>query len=246
MIKVEMKEIKQLEADLGRAAKTAIPIANRSALTSGAFNAREEMQKNIREDLINRNKFTERSVRVEKATGMRIKDHEAVVGSIADYMPDQEFGGVKSRKGAKSVSKPTSSASGEGLSAKPRTRLPRKPNKLANIRLNRRRGRAVSKKQEIVIKVRHAVQSGKRVFYHDFGGSRKRGIFRVVGGRKGRRNRGRVRGAQIRMIHDMTQSRVKIPKTPTLKPAIDKTRPKMGRIYIKALQYQINRQKLFR
>jgi hypothetical protein len=168
----------------------------------------------------------------------------AFTGSTEGYMEDQEFGGTKSKGGKKGVPIPTSYASGEGENAQPRRRLPRKPNTLRNIRLQGNKKKRIPKhdNQALLFKVQDAVESGKRMIYHDFGG--RDGILRVLGGRKGFK-RGWPKGAQLKMVHDMTEDSVAIPSKPWLAPAVVKTEKFIFNIYSDSLIFQLKKHNLF-
>ena len=135
MFGINDRDIRRLERTLGEMSSRAIPYATRNTLNQNAFAVRAEYQKNIRDDLINRNKFTERSVRVEQTRSLNIATQRVTVGSIAPYMDEQEFGGTKTAKGKTGVPLATSYSAGQSEGSEPRTRLPRKPNKLQNINL---------------------------------------------------------------------------------------------------------------
>lgn len=234
MIEIDAKQIKQLERDLKAFAARSIPYANRDALNRSAFSGRKEWQGQIRSKMITRNRFTEQSVRVDMARGLRISQQRAVIGSAAAYMELQEFGGIKRRKGSEGVPIATSYSAGQAEGSQPRTRLPRKPNKIANILLKKRSKRGRSRKQQNFVAVREAAASGTKFVYLDLG--RRKGLFRVVGGK---------RRPRVKMVHDLTRSSVRIPKNPTLKPAVKATEQALGNLYLEALTFQAKRARLF-
>ena len=152
------------------------------------------------------------------------------MGSIADYMEDQEFGATKH-----DPSIATSYSAGQGDGARPRTRLPRKPNKMANIKLSKRRARGKSRKQRNFIAVKEAAASGNKYIYLDLG--RTKGIFKVIGGK---------RKPRVKMIWSLSRKSVVIPSNPWLAPAVAATEPKMADIYAKSLRFQLRRRNLFK
>jgi len=235
MFSIDDKETKRLEKELGVLRDRAFPFATKETLNRTAFVAQKMYRRNIQRKLTTRNKYTEQSIRVEMAKGLSIRNQMSVVGSIADYMEDQEFSGIKSKTGKHGVAITTSFASGEGRGAQPRKRLAKKKNKMRNIRLTKTRSRAKNKKQAIVLKIKQAINTGNRTIFHDFGNG-SRGILRVVGGRKGH-----TKGARLEMIQDMSKRTVTIPKTPLLKPAYEKATLMMPRIYRDSLRFQIKR-----
>ena len=100
----------------------------------------------VKERMILRNQFTTRSIQVRQTKTLQVSRQKAAVGSTANYMEDQEFGAVKSKTGKQGVVIPTSYSSGEGKNAYPRTRLPKKANRMPSIRLGKRRRARSSRK----------------------------------------------------------------------------------------------------
>lgn len=233
MFAVNDSDIKQMESDLKTFASKALPFATRNTVNGAAFEARKIAQTGIRENMVNRNRFTVQSVRVEQTRTLNIRNQAAIVGSIADYMADQEFGAIKNKTGKEGVVIATSYSAGQGEDAQPRTRLPRKPNKMANIQLQKRRKKGSSRKQQNLVAIKQAAKTGRKYVFLDLG--RRQGIFKVIGGK---------RRPKIKMVHDMTSESVVIPKNPWLKPAVDKV--DVPKIYRKSLEFQLKRQGLFR
>lgn len=233
MFTVNTDDIKQMESDLKTFASKALPFATRNTVNGAAFEARKIAQTGIRESMVNRNRFTVQSVRVEQSRTLNIRNQAAIVGSIADYMEDQEFGAIKNKTGKEGVAIATSYSAGQGEDAQPRTRLPRKPNKMANIQLQRRRKKGSGRKQQNLVAIKQAAKTGRKYVFLDLG--RRQGIFKVIGGK---------RRPKIKMVHDMTSESVVIPKNPWLKPAVDKV--DVPRIYRKSLEFQVRRKGLFR
>jgi len=237
------KDINKLESDLKLFASRAVNFANRSAINTGVFETQKIIRTDLREKMILRNKFTERSIQFELSKSLQIERQAAFVGSTEDYMEDQEFGGIKMSRGKHGVPLPTTVASGEGLGNKKRTRLPRARNKLRKIKLSTKRKRAAkSTKQANVFAVQDAVMTGKRVIFLELG--KTKGIFRVKGGSK-KFKRGWPKGAKIRMLYDLSNQSVNIKPTPWLRPAVNKIRKQMPEIYFKALLFQKKRLNLF-
>ena len=247
-ITVDIHKARELEKQLKDFKFKAWPFAVRGMLNGAAFKAREIAQKRISTDMVTRNKFTTQSVRVDRATGVMVRNMQSKVGSVAEYMETQEFGGVKTNKGGKSSPLPTGVASGEGENARPRRRLPRPQMKLENIVLNkgRRNTKARGRKQALLIKVIEAVETKKRLIYHESKRGRK-GIYMVKGGRsRGKwKGRGWPTGARMFMVHDMSSNARVIPKSPWLKPSVEATQRGMPRMYVRELQRQIDRHRLF-
>lgn len=242
MIEIDVKELIKLEADLKKFAARALPFATRQTINQAAFETMRGYKAAARNEMVLRNKWTEKSIQVEKSKTLRVSDQAAVVGSIAEYMSTQEFGGTE--RGDRGKHKPiaTSYAAGQGEHAQPRTRLPRKPNKLSNIQLRRLQGRkAKTRKQAMIFAVQEAVLSGERTVYLDLG--RRKGIFRVIGGRK-KFKRGWPKGAKIKMLWDLSRQSVRVPRNPLLGPATTSVQQKMPGYYIDAIRYQLKRHKI--
>lgn len=235
MFKVNTKDLKRLEKDLKTFASKALPFATRSTINNAAFTARKLAQTNIREGMVNRNKFTANSIRVGQSRTLKISKQSSTVGSIADYMEDQEFGGLKTSKGKEGTPIATSYSAGQGLNAQPRTRLSRRPNTLRAIKLSKRRKGPGVRKQQNIIAIKQAAKTGRRFVFLDL--SRRKGIFKVVGG---------VRRTKIKMVHDLTSKTVRIPRNPWLAPAVVDTKRQIPGIYFKALEFQARRRGLFR
>ena len=155
------------------------------------------------------------------------------MGSVADYMEDQEFGATITRKGSKGKPIATSYAAGQE-GQQPRTKVPRKANKLASIQLKRNKQAGGSRKQRNLMAVKQAAASGSKFVYMDLG--RRQGIFRVLGGKKKPR---------VRMVWDLSNTTVIIPRRPTIGPAATATRRLMPEIYREALVFQAKRNRLF-
>ena len=235
MIKINDEEIKQFESDLKTFASRAYPFATKSTINRAAFETRKEWQGNIREEMVERNKFTVGSIRVEMARTLNVSRQAATAGSIAPYMEVQEFGGTKTKRGKQGVSIPTSVSSGEGEGSQPRQRLPRVPNRLANIRLSRKSPRARSRKQENFLRIQNAVKTGRKFIFLDL--QRHPGIYKVTGG---------ARNPKIKLMHDMSKKSVSIPRNPTLAPAVRTVEERVPQFYKEALVFQLKRQGLFR
>lgn len=235
MFKINDKDIKRMEGDLKAFADRALPFATKNTLNQAAFTAQREAREGIRKTMTLRNPFTERSIQVEQTRTLNIRQQAAIVGSTADYMEVQEFGGSKVRKGKEGVAIPTTYSAGQGEGVQPRTRLPRKPNKLTNIRLSQRNKGRGSRRQRNLVAVKQAASSGSKYVFLDLG--RRQGIFKVTGGK---------RRPKVRMVHDLSRDSVTIPKSPWLGPAVAATVPKIPQLYAASLRFQLKRLNLFR
>lgn len=235
MFKLNDKGLKALEADLKHLASRAVPFATKATLNKTAFDTRKIALDKIRSKMIQRNRFTVQSIRVEMSKTLNISRQEAVIGSTADYMETQEFGGVKRARGAGSVAIATKAASGEGTGSGPRRKLPRRANQLKNIRLRRRVGGAKTRKQRNRILIAEAARAGGagRFIHLDLG--RRSGIFKVTGGK---------RKPKLTMMWDTGRRFVVIPKNPWLAPSVKIAEKELPRNYRNALEYQLKRLRL--
>jgi len=235
MFNVRDEAIRQMESDLKTFAARAFPFATKNTVNQGAFRARTYAQENIDQNMTTRNKFTRNSIRVEQTRELTVSRQAAVVGSIADYLADQEFGATKSASGSEGVALPTAYSAGQGEGARPRTRLPRKPNKMSNIQLRNRTQSGASRKQKNLIAIKGAAASGRKFVFLNLG--RTKGIFKVMGGRKRPR---------IKMIYDLSRPSVVIPRNPWLAPAFERARADLPDIHLRSLTFQVRRAGLFR
>lgn len=235
MFDITTRDVRKMENDLKAFQRKALPFATRNTVNQAAFTAMREARQNVGDDMVERNRYTRQSIRVDQARTLAISRQAATVGSIADYMADQEFGATKAKTGKEGVAIPTSYSAGQGRDAQPRTRLPRKPNKMANIQLRKRSKKGASRKQQNLVAIKTAAGNGHKYVFLDLG--RRKGIFRVTGGK---------RRPKIQMVHDLTKQIVTIPRNPWLFPAVERTKPQVQRLYADSLRFQLRRYALFR
>ena len=233
MIEVDVQDVKQYESDLKTFAKKAFPFATKATVNKAAFETRRVAQSRLENDFVLRNRFTRSSVRVEQARTLDVRRQEAIVGSIADYLATQEFGGVE-RGGGKHQPIATSYSAGLSEQARPRTRLPRKPNQMQAIQLKRRGRGAKSRKQRNLMAVKEAAAGGNKFVYLDLG--RRQGIFRVLGGK---------RSPRVKMVWDLSRRSVRIPRKPWLAPATRQVQGNLPQYYTEALAFQLRRHSVF-
>jgi len=236
MITMDDEEIKQYASDLKTFAAKAYPFATKQTINKAAFGAQRGIKAAIGIKFTERNKFTQRSIRVEKARGLNVRTQEAVVGSTADYMETQEFGGQKARKGGVGVPLPTTISTGEGQGVKPRRKVPKGRMKLSKIKFSKTgKSKFKSKKQELFVKVLLASRSGNKFLFLDTG--KKKAIYRV---------KGKGRGAKLSMTHDLSHTSVTIPRTKIIQPATIGVTKFIPQWYKKAMVEQLKRHNLFK
>lgn len=224
MFSIDDRDIKKLERRLRALNERGLPFATRETLNKMAFEAQTLGRKNIAEKMILRNKYTTQSVRVEMARGSNINAQQSKMGSIADYMDEQELGGIKQRKSGRAVGIPTSFAAGQGRGTKPRTRLPRNSFKMGMIMLRRGQKRGANRRQQNAINIATSLGG---FTYLDLG--RRKGIFKID--KKGNPT----------MLHDLTRSSVRIPMLRWMYPAVSKVTDRRGEFYRRALEFQLSR-----
>ena len=235
---IDDRQIVNLERELRIFTKKGVPFATRNALNNAVFFGRKIAVKTIKKKMVLRNTFAVRSVRVEKTTSLTIGQQKSKLGSVEDFMADQEFGAVKSKRGKKGVRITTSFAAGQGMQARPRTRVARGSNKISKIKLNRNSRKGKNRKQRNIIAIAVAAKSSSKFVYLDLGD--RQGIFKVLG--KGGRFKGKSRRGQsklrIKMVHDLSNDSVVIPKNPWLAPTTNTVIRWLPRMYFNELKKQ--------
>lgn len=236
---MESKDIKRYERDLIALKKKAYPFATKATLNGLAFEARKDSITIVKKKMILKNQFSIKTIQVNQAKGLNINKQESAMGSTQDYMRVQEDGGTKTGKGRHGVVIPTSAAAKQG-NRKPRTRLPRGANRMKKIKLSKTRGKFKSKKQEVFVRIKQAIQGNNKYVFLDTGKSKA--IYKV----RGKLNKkGRLTGIKMTMMYDMSHKIVRIPRNQWNKPGAMKAMNQLGKIYRKALEFQLKRHKIF-
>lgn len=223
MFNINDKDVKKLERRLRVINERALPFATKATINSMAFGAQKLARNEIRQRMVLRNKYTESSIRVDQARGLHIASQRATMGSVADYMDEQEFGGSKKRKTGRSVGIPTSFAAGQ-RGARPRTKLPRKAYQMAQIMLRKGAKRGATPKQQNAINIATSLGG---FTYLQLG--RRKGIFKID--KKG----------NPAMVHDLSRVSVRIPALKWMKPSVDSIVRRRGEFYAQALNFQLSR-----
>lgn len=248
-ISVDTRDFRTLESHLKTFKASAHPFATKAMLNKTAFEAQDIARKRLRFGFVLRNKHAIQSIRVNPTKTLRVNQQAAVIGSTADYMETQEFGGTNVKKGRHGVVLPTSFSAGQSEKSRPRFKLARPSNKLRRLRLSRGStrptGQPKDRKQAFLFKVQDAISSGGRVFFHKGQRGRATGIYRVKGGRKGFK-RGWPKGARVKLLHRIEHTAYTIPRKPWLGPTVDVARKRMPRLYTDALRFQLKRHNLFK
>lgn len=229
MIDVKI-DAKKAVKDLRKFREKAIPYAVRNALNRGAFHARTEWQQEVRRAFTLRNAFTERSIRVDRATGKNVAGMVAVVGSVAPYMDEQEHGATER---GRSKHKPIPGPVAAGLQpGGKRTKMVRAGNKLSALHASRPVG--ASSKQRNAVALAMARRKGERVVLLDRPNGGK-GLFRLMGGKK---------KVQTRLLWDLSRGSVKVKPTPTLGRTLARIQPRLAEIHRDAFVEQLRRHKI--
>jgi hypothetical protein len=234
MLSIKTKAIKLFESQLKAYADDAFPSIARSTLNAYAFSTMKSVKNSLGNQFVLRNKFTERSIRFNKARGNNVDTMRSEVGSTQGYMTKQEEGGVVDKTGKHGVAIPTSYSAGESESAKPRRRVTRKSNRMSSIRLRQVSGSFKSKKQKAVATIKWAVKSGFKYVYLEL--DRSKGIFKIVGGK---------RRPKIKMVYSLDRPIVIIRKRPWLMPAVTRVMKRSDTIYARTLAFELRRRGLF-
>ena len=232
MIKVEIKGLKRAVRDLQVLAAKAIPHAARNALNSMAFDARSQWQGEIQREFTLRNKYTERSIRVDKASGTKIGSLRSVVGSVAPYMGDQEDGATVRGRGAhKAIPGPV--AAGQAAGAK-RTRVVRAGRRLSAIHVKHPAPKG-DRKRRNMIAMQVARRAGNKValLERPKGG---KGLFLLGGGK---------RKITARLLWDVSRGSVKVPPTHTLQKSLKSSNTRFAHIQYNAVIDQLRRNRVF-
>lgn len=225
MYRLNVKGSREFEASLLVMRRKAWPHATRDAVNESAFVGRKLWVKEVKDSFVNRNPFTVRSLRVEKARGTLIVEQHAVLGSVADYMDEQEDGETKTSRG-KGVAIPTAAAAGQ--QGRVRTKVIQRRYALKAIQLHQ--AVSGSRERKNAAAIAQAVRGGRRVAFLDKGD--RRGIVRVMGSKKKPR---------VRVLYDLSHPSVRRAAEPTLGRTIDRVRSMVPAIYAGALLKQLRR-----
>jgi hypothetical protein len=254
-ITFDVSQIKKFEKKtLQKIKSSAFPLAVKNTLNTMAFTTMKKARLTIQEDFINRNKFTERSIRVDKVMTLKITDMVATVGNTAPYMLAQEEGETRTSKGRHGLRIPTGAAAGQSQLF-PRRKVIKKSFRRGQLKLansgNRINAGAKNRRRFILMSIRIAALRGQSPFvFLPFGG-RKAGIYKVIpkgsppptrykrGSKKfSRKNKwGRPKGKpgmeKLIFIHNFSHRNIKIRPTRWLSSNAEKVGAKTADIFIK-------------
>lgn len=225
MITVSDKNLKRFERMLGDMRDTSVKFAQRNTLNDIAFDARKNAVENIKKDFVNRNTFTQRQLRVERA---RYTGDSAELGHLQEYMEKQENSG----KGAKYIPSPASA--GQSNKARKRTKSIRKANYMNAIgRAYKVKKIAGSLKEQNISYLKQAKEAGAKTVILNKGNGRGIGLYRVMGSK---------RKPKSRLLYTLLKANVPIKKHPWMQPAADKTmNQKAKNLYFNRLRQELKR-----
>lgn len=223
----EDRELLRFERMLRTAKRRAIPFAVQKTLNRAVVATRDQAKADVRKLFVVRRPWVLNSIRSQGTTTLSLHRMRAEVGTIGKELAVQEFGGRK-----RNPALPTSTASGEGKTAFPRRRTPKRGFATRDIdlpkgkRKGNRGGGARSRRQATVIAVKQAIARKQRFLFLDLG--KTKGIFQPT-----------KRG--LRAVVIFRDAPVVIPKKPWLLPAVAKVRKRMPAMYFTELAVQLRR-----
>jgi hypothetical protein len=237
MLTVRWQGLKKLERDLKETKAKAVPYAVRNLLNTAAFEARKVWQGHIKAEFTNRSPYTVRSIRVDKATGTNVDRMKSVTGSVADYMFEQEQGGVaRGRSGKRPI--PAPGAAGQTPGNR-RTRIVRAGFKLGAINLPSIKGSSPKQRNAVALALAIKHRQQFALLERPGGG---RGIFRVIGGRRTwAKKRWRTTQLKTRLLWDLSRSSARIPATHMLGRTLKAITPKLPHMGEVAFVEQLRR-----
>jgi hypothetical protein len=223
------KELRALQRDLKSFGKKEFAVINGMALNRTAFEARVEYVKTVKRIFTLRNRWTERSIRFQKVRGFTNQFSE--VGSIMNYMEDQEFGKTKTATGRKGVAIPSNAAANVARGTRPRPRRVLPSRQRNKIRLHKASIKSKNRRQHVVATVQAAIQAkGRQFVYLPRLGKMTEGIYLISGGKK---------RPKIDLMYDLSRKSVKINASRPLNTTVDRIRPQMPIFYRQAFERRV-------
>jgi hypothetical protein len=237
-INLDKAPIEALENELDKFGERTFPHAVRDTLNITAFEASFEAKKFANHIFTMRNQYTTRSIRYERARGSSVNQMSSAVGSVQDYMREQEEGFTRTTRGKHGLAVPTGYAAGQD-GARTRTKPIRRSNWLQRLKIARSKRGAASVRQEIVQAAQEAVSTGRRTVWLPL---RHPGLYRIVGGRRG--TRGWPRGANLKMLYSTEDRTLRTESHQWMEPSVRVIMTRQDEYWRRALlhQIEINRQ----
>ena len=245
-----IRDLNRLEADLGAMGRGVVRRASADTLTELAKQTRERSKRKIRAQFVlreGREKWTLGGIRSTfERRGTPLAKQFTRAGAVrhpvgsANPMALQETGGKIPYTSGRTTRLTTSQGAGQGDTARPRTRVATRANR---VRLGGKVARPIStrgmtRRQRNVAIVRRAKRRGKRLVVMRLAGSNKVGIFRL---------NGRGKNAEIKMVHRLYQGRrLSVRARPWLEPSVDRARRGGEAIGVAMLDRAVRQTRLFR
>ena len=244
MLSVDTRHLKQFERDLLTYRASAYPYAVRNTLNDLAFGGQGVWRAELGKRLILKNKYTQSSVRVEKATGTKVEKMQSEVGSVADYMDDMERGGARTNQG-KIKPVVTSVGAGQGRGTRPRTKTVRRAHTFANMG-NRIGGwkRPKNSNADLLVGAYYALKQGRKHFK-----SRDK-VFYIRGGSIANRNVGGrdvpgVVGLKVDMVWDTSERAYSMAPRRIMEPTMERfTAERFDTYYLLRVAQQLKRHRI--
>ena len=230
-------EIQKLERELKLLNDRGLPFATLEALNKSVQTARNRIRGDLSRKFEIRNRWTVGSIQYRNARGLVIADQAAEVGSMAEYMAEQEEGFTRRAKGKHGVPIPTPFAGGQGNAPK-RTRVVRKAMRLGSIRLPRLRDAGMSRKERNVVAMKEAIRTKKRFVFLNTPGSK--GLYKVKGGRKSKKDIS-LKGVKLDLVWSLERKTVRTRAHSWLHYQSVKTEKLLPEFYRRALERQVGR-----
>jgi len=227
-MRVELKWVgaEKMLGDLETFRKTAVPYAMKAYVNDAAFAARKTWQEMTRSSMKLRSSWTERSIQVDKAKNL--KDPTSVVGSVADYMADQESGAVIRKTGKHGEPIPAAAPGARKF----RNRTPARNQLRAITLVNVPKVGGIRQKRNAVA-ISKASAAGGGVVFLDL--RKNKGLYRITGTK---------RDIRIRKIWDLSKSSVRIPSNPMLERTIERLEPMLPAMAEEAVLKQLRRHRI--
>lgn len=244
---MDTRPLIQLENDLDRFGKHAMPYAVRDTLNTAAYKAADLAKKDLGRHFTQRNSWTKRSISFNKTFARDIDTMESEMGSTLKYMRLQQEGFTQRKSGRHGVAIPTAAAAGQGT-VRRRTRRLKKVNWLSQAKLNKDQHDYPYGGKTSAL-VRQAVATGRRVIFiekRDDKWGRATGFYRVVGGRKKKVNRSWPKGAKLQLIYQVEKSSVRTEPHKWMDSPVKLVMKKLDKIYRDAITRQIRINRSFR
>ena len=233
-ITIDTRDFGRLHSELEKFRKTALPYAQRQALNDCAFELRTQWQVEVKREFTIRSPFTERSIRVEKATGLNTRSMRSVTGSVALYMGDQEEGATIHGKGKhKAIPGPVAGGSPAGSAV--RKGLIRSRYRVGAIQVGHPSLAKFGKRRQNTVVMAIAIRKGERFALLNRAKGSGKGLFEV---------RGLKRSGKTKLIWDLSKGSVHLHPTPTMHRAAAVCAPRFQRIVESSLITQLKRAKV--